>query len=129
MKKMYPYSPKSTAQMKPGQFWGIHLHDGTFACGVVLAARLTPEGKRDSRQFLAGLLNWRGNQLPSSDAITGCPVVAHGFAHIRTITENGADILGESSPWWQWPEAVQDTDAIHTWGYGFIVKLAEKLKK
>src|SRR5262249_10570900 len=35
----YPFVPRSTAYLRPGQFWAIPLSDGRFACGRVLALK------------------------------------------------------------------------------------------
>ena len=35
----YPFEPKSNAHLLPGQFWGVPLSDGRWACGRVLAVK------------------------------------------------------------------------------------------
>ena len=125
---MYPFRPKSTARMKDGQFWGIPLQYGAFACGIVLSIKRTTTGTRDSRRFWAGILDWFGACQPNAEAIRGRKIVAHAFAHIKTITDNGGDIIGEVSPWWNWPAEIDVQDDIHTWEYMDISILAEKLR-
>jgi hypothetical protein len=89
----YPFIPKSTALMRVGQFWSIPLAERHFASGRVLQFR-DVNGKRDSRIFVAGLLNWIGDAPPSSNAISGAGMLAHGAVHIRTISSNSGQILG-----------------------------------
>ena len=121
----YPFIPKSTARMKAGQFWGVPLRGKGFACGIILSIEKKHNGKRDSRRFLAGLLNWVGLENPTPTQIIGREVIAHGFAHLKTITENGRCLLGEVEPWWPWPPELENLHIISTWGYGVISVLAQ----
>jgi hypothetical protein len=124
---MYPFRPKSTARLKPGQYWSFQLNGGKFVSGVVLALRLK-NGKIDRRSFLAGLLDWSGNALPNADELEGREIKECGFAHIKTITENGGDVLGEIGPCWGYPAVIERTDfpKIHGWGFGVIRVYGEK---
>lgn len=89
----YPFAPKSTTYLEPGQFWSIPLENGCFACGRVLQLQIV-DGQRDRRCFLAGLLDWSGTSLPTDKAIAGAQLLDHGQVHIKAITENGCEILG-----------------------------------
>lgn len=89
----YPFIPKSTAYLKPGQFWSIPLDNGRFACGRVI--ELPPRSEpRDRTSFLAGLLDWAGNEPPTYESIAGCKTIKQGNVHIKTIRENDGEILG-----------------------------------
>src|SRR5262249_32527133 len=70
----YPFVPKSTATLEPGQFWSIPLDNGRFACGRVIQLRIE-NGMRDSRLFLAGLMDWWGRKPPTAERIAGCGVI------------------------------------------------------
>ncbi|HZP14788.1 MAG TPA: hypothetical protein VFA96_03115 [Nocardioides sp.] len=35
----YPFEPKSNTYLVSGQFWGVPLSDGRWACGRVLAVK------------------------------------------------------------------------------------------
>lgn len=122
---MYPFRPKSTAPLKAGQYWTFPLKNGGFACGVVVARR-SKDGKMDSRLFLAGLLDWRGDHAPSPTELEGRTIREQGYAHIKAITETGGEIRGEVKPSWGLPEVVIPSDAIGTWGYNVVRVLAEK---
>ena len=123
---MYPLLPKSTARIKAGQFWGVPIEGRGFGCGVILAIERKLTGKRDTRRFLAGLLDWSGPKHPTSTQIVGRRVIAYGFAHLKTITENGGALIGEVEPWWEWPPEIQNMNNIPTWGYSVVSILAEK---
>ena len=122
---MYPFRPKSTARMKPGQYWTFRLRDGGFACGVVIALLRKGEAV-DRRMFLAGLLDWTSSAPPTRPEIEGRGLRERGYAHIKAITQNGGDILGEVTPSWDYPAEVEPTDSISTWGFGVIRAYGEK---
>lgn len=150
----YPFVPKSTARMELGQFWSIPLPGSWFACGRVLQFN-EKNGKRDSRIFLAGLLDWIDAVPPTSEAISGAQLVTHGAAHVKTISENEGQILGlreltldgitipetldgTSGPMLQQgfqvigPAANEQREALpvfSTWGFRVIVLHAERLLK
>jgi hypothetical protein len=88
---IYPFVPRTTVTLLPGQFWAIPLSDGTFACGRVIQS--APTGTRT--MFLAGLLNWHGDVAPTSETIAGASCLAQGQAHLKTILETGGNILGQ----------------------------------
>jgi hypothetical protein len=123
---MYPLIPKSTAKMEAGQFWPIHLKNGQYACGVVVAIVNKENGKRDSRTFLAGLLDWSGTSAPDNQEIYGRKLLEKGFAHIKTITNINSCIIGKIEPKWNYPKIMKQADNIRSWGYNVINLLSEK---
>lgn len=147
----YPFVPKSTAYLAPGQFWSIPLSIGRFACGRVLQLDNTGGSRRT---FIAGLLDWCDESPPTSEAIAGARLLAHGEVHVKTVVENGGEILGlrpleideldvpltlDESPG---PpcrlrqgfdvlgtatlKQQRELKVFSTWGYSFIKILAEK---
>lgn len=93
----YPFAPKSTKALAPGQFWAVPLSDGRFACGRVITLKPKEDGKVDLRGFLAGLLDWVGTQPPTSESIAGCRTLEQGGVHIKAVLETGGSILGYRS--------------------------------
>lgn len=96
-KIQYPFTPKSTASLVPGQFWGIPLKNGTFACGRVLSFSIDERGRRHTWYFLAGLIDWSGVVPPTAESIAGKKVIAFGSAHMDAILDHGRKILGYRS--------------------------------
>ena len=90
---MYPFKPKSTQGLVPGQFWGIPLSGGRFACGRVLELN-APTIPTPTRSFFGGLHDWIGTEPPTADAISRSGFVDHGVMHIKAITEIGGKVLG-----------------------------------
>ena len=94
MTSTYPLIPKTTAHLRPGQFWSIPLSDGRFgAAACLVSTRAGATGGRT--RFIGAILDWVGDAPPSSDAIAGSPVLAVGNAHVRLISFGGGAILGE----------------------------------
>jgi hypothetical protein len=96
----YPFEPKSNTWLEPGQFWGVPLSDGRYACGRVLAVPDEREpdpslwSERDSTTFFAGLMDWVGDEPPTAASIAGAALLEQGTAHVKTIRENGRFVLG-----------------------------------
>ncbi len=89
----YPFIPKSTLRLRPGDFWSIPLSNGHFGCGRVI--ELPPSGRPGSRtMFLAGLLDWSSASAPTPLTIAGRRVLEQGAVHLKALTENGGAILG-----------------------------------
>src|SRR5690348_17216701 len=90
----YPLIPKTTAPLRPGQFWSIPLSDGRFGCGRVL--RTETGGSTGGRtRFIGAILDWVGDRPPTAEAIAGSAVLAVGNAHVGLISFDGGAILGE----------------------------------
>ena len=92
----YPFEPKSNAYLVHGQFWGVPLSDGRWACGRVLAVKTKADAyfPGNSRMFLAALMGWHGDEPPAAEAIADRQVLAQGWAHVKSIRLNGQLILG-----------------------------------
>lgn len=89
----YPFVPRSTAHLVPGQFWAIPLSDGSFGCGRVI--ELAPRGEVGGRtSFLAAVLDWHSSAPPSYEAIAGAKCLDQGCVHLKAVTETGGSILG-----------------------------------
>lgn len=125
--KKYPYVPKSTTKMCVGDYWPIRLKNGKYACGIVVSILVNENGKRNTRSFLAGLLDWTGSVPPSAKLLSGAKLVRVGFVHIKTITVPGASIEGNFSLECDYPEIIEDRHDISSWGYNFINLLADDL--
>jgi len=85
----YPFKPKTTAYIRPGDFWALPLAHGMFGCGRVI--ELMPGSRK---RLLVGLINWIGNAKPTGEQIAGKRTVAQGEVHLRCIHETGGEILG-----------------------------------
>jgi hypothetical protein len=113
--RTYPFVPKSSKFLEPGDFWAVPLSDGSFACGRVLEHM--PTGTPGARVgFLGGLLDWHGASPPEERSIAGASAfLAQGVMHILAITETGGRILG-------WRSLELDRLAPWTFAFGNVVQ-------
>ena len=120
----YPLVPKTTAHLRPGQFWSIPMADGRFGCGRVL--RVDTGGRSGGRtRFIGAILDWVGDSPPSSEAIDGSPVLAVGNAHVRLVSFGGGAILGERP---LAADGIEPPATVDTyWGDGYAVDRVERL--
>lgn len=95
VKISYPFKPKSNRHLLAGQYWAIPLSTGKYACGRVIQVsqkyKITP-----NRSFLAGLMDWVGDEPPKSDDLAGYKTIEQGVVHIKTVQQMavGGMILG-----------------------------------
>jgi hypothetical protein len=149
----YPYVPKTTRDLKPGDYWEIPLDGGGYACGRVVQLSIDPQtGRRDRVSFLAGLMDWFGLEMPTERILAKKRIVEQGNVHVKTIRETGGMIRGNRSlaldglsPWIfrtaEYGRTIQcgyyelrdfdadidsDLPVIGSWGYCHIKDLAEE---
>lgn len=90
----YPFAPKSTSNLVPGQFWAIPLKDGSYGCGRVIDL-LTKRSSGSQVTFLAGILDWHSRKLPTAENIAGAKCLDQAKVHILTILRSGGCVLGQ----------------------------------
>jgi hypothetical protein len=61
MAPTYPWIPKTTAHLRPGQFWSIPLSDGRFGSGRVLRVD-TDRATGGRTRFIGAILDWVGDR-------------------------------------------------------------------
>ena len=55
------------------------------------------KGKRNTVGFLARLMDWFGEELPTEVSIAGKKIVAQGEVHVKTISESEGKLRGHRS--------------------------------
>jgi hypothetical protein len=119
----YPFEPRSTAYVTPGDFWAVPIRDGDgdrYCCGQVLTTSTRLGG---SRMFTVGLLDWCDSGLPTAGSIDGTAVLQFGIAHVKTVRETGGSLLGNGRV----PDVADlDDPSVTVWGYRFIERLAHR---
>jgi hypothetical protein len=121
-----PFTPASTARLQRGQFWSLPLDNGRFGAGCVVGRFLGRKGKPSRRIFLAGVVAWIGSKPPTRLDLSGCRLLDHGFAHIKSILETGGQVLGTADlDFGELPEAAESL-SVHTWGHGVPAVIAQK---
>ncbi|MEN1958540.1 Imm26 family immunity protein [Luteimonas changyuni] len=93
MTTRFPFKPKSTAHLRPGDFWAIPISGDRYGCGRVIALR--QPGQTGARSLLiVGLMNWIGKTPPRADDLRGLKTVEQAQIHLRSVLETGGVILG-----------------------------------
>lgn len=91
MKVSYPFKPKSNKLLLPGQFWGIKLSNGKYACGRVVQIPEKNDLSFSTKVFLAGLMDWVGTNPPTAESIAGGRIIKEGNSHILSIRYTSFD--------------------------------------
>jgi len=116
----YPFDPRSTAHVRPGDFWAITTRRGHwYCCGQVLAiSDLTT-----MRSLVVALLDWCEPDLPTASSVANVAVVDFGVAHVKTVRETGGMLLGRGDP----PTVAGiGSPNLPVWGYRHIEGLAHR---
>jgi hypothetical protein len=144
----YPFTPKSTKYLEPGQFWAVPISEGRFCCGRVLQLH-SDKIPQPTRAFFGALHEWVGHSPPTSEDVSKAGFLRFGIMHIKAITETGGEIIGIRSlqeDGFQLPlmisgnevcqgaESVRKTSkkdrkqypSLRYWGYGFITDLGAR---
>lgn len=92
MRRTFPFVPRSNRTLVAGDFWGVRLSDGRFACGRVLQT-VGEELPLKKQSFFGGLHDWVGDLPPTSVAATTA-LLEFGTMHVKAIRETGGAVLG-----------------------------------
>jgi hypothetical protein len=124
----FPFVPKSTSLLRRGQFWSLPLDRGLYGAGCVVGTHLR-ERKPSTRSFIAGVVRWVGTKPPNSEDLRDCALVKFGYAHIKSITTTGGEILGFAEiKFGSAPEASDDY-FLESWGYNIVRLAAQRLAR
>lgn len=91
--RRFPFSPKSAASLKLGDFWPIKLDDGRYACGRVIGW-WPKDYKGHKKGFLGGLLNWCSDSEPTFESIAKATVIIQGGTDTNSLAAIGSQIVG-----------------------------------
>lgn len=65
------------------------------ACSARAGSFPEPSLYLNTRIFLAGLMDWSGDEPPTAQAIAGHKLLEQGRTHVAAITDTGSKILGQ----------------------------------
>ncbi|WP_433116577.1 hypothetical protein [Micromonospora sp. CA-246542] len=125
----YPFVPRSNRNLRAGQYWALPLRNRRFACGRVMA--VPAFGPRDRVGVVVGLMDWLGQEPPTSEQIAGRPVLEQAKSRFEAITNAGGEVLG-IRPLDLDGLVADDPDTLHigavhrVWGWRTITNLAEE---
>jgi hypothetical protein len=119
----YPFTPRSTARLLPGQLFSFPLSDGGYGCCQVVPG-MWPYQPPTRTRFRAGLLGWRGAALAVPTEVTGCRIIAYGWAHVGLFAAFGTEVIGKAPLAEERPGGVVDD---RMWGIDGLYLLAPNL--
>jgi hypothetical protein len=90
--RRYPFAPRSNRLLAAGQYWAIPLSNGRFGCGRVMA--VPAFGEKDRVGVVIGLMDWVGDEPPTSDRIAGHQILEQAKSRFDAITRTGGEVLG-----------------------------------
>ena len=91
----YPFVPKSTSTVRPGQFWSIPRETGDFAAGIVLAVptpETAPDHPTSSRVIVTGLLDLLLDRPATAEDLDSAHLTDWGFAHVKSVSLTSGEI-------------------------------------
>lgn len=92
--RKFPFAPKSATRLEVGDLIAIPYSEGGWAVLQVSALRCSGPGARSA--LGVGVLQWRGDQRPTADAIAGLDFVEHGMTVIKIFTEGGTEVVASA---------------------------------
>jgi hypothetical protein len=92
--RAFPFSPRSVADFEIGDYWCVPLPRGGL--GVLQVRHLQRKGPGARTAFVAGVVEWRGDESPAPLDLHGRRVLAHGLTRVEVFTEGGAEIVGNA---------------------------------
>lgn len=152
----YPFAPKSTSRLLPGQFWSVRRDDERFGVGVVLGVptpETAPHHATNRRIFTAGLLDVVLDEHAAPSDLDDARLMDWGYAHVRSINlTSDRGLEGQADSTFNevlmvshrgggtvglygnglykrvaTRDEARDLDVSGTWGLTFIQRLASRL--
>jgi hypothetical protein len=93
-KRTFPFSPRSTASLEPGDLIAVPGEASEWACLQVVDVKRQGPGARTT--FVAGVLPWRGQSPPTRDSIRGLAASEHGLVPIELFTRAGLQVVDQA---------------------------------
>lgn len=78
-----------------GDFWTTRLPSGDL--GVLQVRDLKRNGPGARSAFVAGVIDWRGDETPNADSLRGCRVLAQGLTRVEVFTQGAAVVVGNTT--------------------------------
>ena len=87
-----PFRPSSARALVAGDLVGVPTNDGRWACLQVVEVR--PNSRTT---FYVALLDWRGHEPPTVEAVSGAKVIKVAMTRIDLFTEGLLEITAVGS--------------------------------
>jgi hypothetical protein len=93
--RSFPFTPRSVADLEVGDFWTVTLPSGGLGLLQVRDVKRSGPGARSA--FVAGVVDWRGDEQPQATDLQGRRVLAQGLTRIEAFTEGRAAVVGNTT--------------------------------
>ena len=126
----FPLSPRSSRDLRIGDFWSVALADGSLGCLQVID--LTSSGPGTLKTLVAGVVDWRGQSPPTTSELAGRRIIDVGLTRIEAFTKIGSQVLGNSDQTIgasEFPSNYRDFKVgtiHHVWGWRALPQVVEK---
>jgi hypothetical protein len=127
--RRFPFVPTSTADLRLGDLWSVALKGGDLA--VLQVRGLKTSGKGAHTHFVAGVVDWRGPDLPRGFDLQGRRVLAEGVVRFEVFAPDRAVVFGSTEmvvPRTSWSELAPRFEAGTTeevWAWKSIPRRAQ----
>src|SRR2546428_4812632 len=95
MERTYPLSPRSSRDLRIGDYWTVPLSDGTFGC--LLVTDLKQSGPGSLKTLVAGGGDWRDATPPSESHLVRRRGLEQGLTPIEAFTQVGSRVIGNTA--------------------------------
>lgn len=133
--RSFPFTPKSSRDLRIGDYWVTSLDDGTLACFQV--TDLKAAGAGALKTLVVGVIDWRGTAPPAPADLRSRRVLVQGLTRIEAFADGrNSQILGNCTDTVGADELPSNYRAggvgsvHHVWGWRILPKVAlDALKK
>ena len=94
--RSFPLQPRSSMELEVGDIIAVPCDPVGWACLVAVDVQRRGPGARTT--FVAGVVNWYGEQPPREVDIAGLPVIAQGLTRTELFTEGRLAVVGNVGP-------------------------------
>jgi hypothetical protein len=92
--RTFPLAPRSVADLEIGDFFCVPRVRGGLA--VLQVRDLSRSGPGARTAFVVGVIDWQGDNPPTTAELRDCRVLAQGLTRIEVFTNGGATVLGNT---------------------------------
>jgi hypothetical protein len=126
--RSFPFSPRSARQLECGDLIAVPCEPSGWACLQVVDLQRRGPGARTT--LIVGVLPWRGEQPPTSEAVTGVAATEQGMTRIELFTEGGLQVVATTNviPTGR-PSNYRDFEVgatHHVWGWRAAIRTAQE---
>jgi len=90
--RQFPFQAERVQDLEEGDFWALLMPDGRFA--ALQVTHLKRSGRHSRTKFVVGIVDWRGDALPTVGDINRRRILAQGYWGQDHLDNAGIVVLG-----------------------------------